>query len=116
MALTAVQKQKMLRYIGWSDTFVKDQLHRLYSATVEGRFNDISPEAEADALALLQRITDIDNQLTSATKRLTVTSIGNIRLDRREISMLRAERRRLINEMKTALYLFSPDYYFEGGE
>ena len=116
MALTSVQKQKMLRYIGWSDSFVRDELHRLYSATVESRFTDLSPEAEEDASALLQRIIDIDTQLTSATKRLTVSSIGNIRLDRREISMLRAERGRLIEEMKTALYLFSPDYYFTGGE
>ena len=114
MALTPVQKQKMLRYIGWSDSFVRDELHRLYSATVESRFTDLSPEAEEDASALLQRILDIDNQLQKSIKRLTVNSVGNIRLNRREISMLRAERRRIIEEMKIALYLFSPDFYISG--
>ena len=111
MALTATQKQKILRYVGWPDIFIQ-QNKRFFSSTINKRLTEISPEAEADAVELLNRCLDIETQLSKATKRLTATSIGNIRLNRMEISALRAERRRLVGEIKTTLFLFPPEYYF----
>lgn len=111
MALNATQKEKILRYIGWPDIFIQEN-KRFYSATIDTRLNQVSPEAEADAIQLLNRCLDIDNQLSKATSRLTVSSVGNIRLNREEITMLRAERRRLVEEMQTVLFLFPPEYYY----
>ena len=111
MALTATQKQKILRYVGWPDLFIQEN-KRFFASTINKRLTDITPEAEADAINLLNRAMDIDTQLSQAVKRLSATSIGNIRLNRREISSLRAERRRIIEEMKTTLFLFPPEHYF----
>lgn len=111
MPLSATQKQKILRYVGWSDLFVQ-QNKRFFAATLQNRLTDITPEAEADAISLLNRCLDIDTQLAKAVKRLTATSIGNIRLNRMEISALRSERRRIIKELKTTLFLFPPEHYF----
>ena len=111
MPLTDVQKQKILRYAGWPDLFIQEN-KRFFASTINKRLTDISPAAEADAIALLNRCIDIDAQLGQAVKRLSATSIGNIRLNRREISSLRAERRRIIEEMKTTLFLFPPEHYF----
>lgn len=111
MALTDAQKQKILRYVGWPDIFVQ-QNKRFYSATINKRLSDLTPAAEADAIELYNRCISIDQQLAQAQKRLTVTSVGNIRLRRDEISALRSERRRIVQEMQTTLFLFPPEYYF----
>ena len=111
MALTAVQKQKILRYIGWPDIFIQEN-RRFYSSTIDKRLQDITPEAEADAIELLNRCLDIDQRLGKSVSRLVATSVGNIRLNREEISALRAERRRIISEMQTVLFLFPPEHYF----
>ena len=80
MALTDTQKQKILRYIGWSDLYIREN-KRYYSSSIVQRLEDLTPEAEADAIALLNRCLDIEAQLAKATSRLTVTSVGNIRLN-----------------------------------
>ena len=110
MALTDTQKQKILRYMGWSQDYIQEN-NRLYSAHITNRLNTITPETEADVVALLDRCIGIDAQLVEATAKLTISSIGNVRLNREEISMLRAERKRIIDEISTSLDIFSPDYY-----
>ena len=110
MALTDTQKQKILRYVGWPDIFIREN-RRFYSSTIDKRFQNLTPEAEADAIELLNRCLEIDAQLAKATSRLTVNSVGNIRLNREEISMLRSERRRIVNEIQTSLFLFPPEHY-----
>lgn len=111
MALSAVQKQKILRYVGWPDIFIQEN-KRFYSSTIDSRLNTISPEAEADAISLLDRCLDIEERLSKAVSRLTVNSVGNIRLNRNEITALRAERKRIVKEMQTVLFIFPPEYYF----
>ena len=105
MALTETQKQKILRYVGWPDIFIREN-RRFYSSTIDKRFQNLTPEAEADAIELLNRCLEIDAQLAKATSRLTVNSVGNIRLNREEISMLRSERQKIVNEMQTPCFCF----------
>lgn len=111
MALTATQKQKILRYLGWPDIFIQEN-KRFYSSTIDERLNALTPESEADTISLLNRCLDIDTRLATATSRLTATSVGNIKLNRQEISMLRAERRRIIDEIQTVTFIFPPEYYY----
>ena len=111
MALTEKQKEKMLRYIGWNSIFI-DQNKRFYSATIDSRLNSLSTSAEEDAIELLTRAEAIDTQLSKAVNRLSVNSIGNLRLNRNEITELRAEQRRLINEMITVTFIYPPEHYY----
>ena len=110
MALTEQQKYQFLSYIGWPvDVLTPD--HRNYAPVIAQRFNDFPESAEPEFTRRLEQCTAIDTQLTQATSRLTAGSIGNIRLNRDEISMLRAERRRLLNELKNIINIHDPDFY-----
>ena len=114
MALTSTQKQKILRYIGWPDIFIKED-SRYFSGTINKRLDELTPEAEADTVSLLNRCIDIDAKLAEATSRLAVTSVSGVGgINRMELSDLRAERNRVIEEMMTTTFLFPPeDYNYE---
>ena len=78
----------------------------LYSDTIASDINNLSDASEAQAIPLLDRIIAIEQQLSKANSRLTVNAVGNIRLNRDEIPMLRREKIKLGKELKRIVFPF----------
>ena len=101
MALTAVQRADVRAALGWSARF-----HQ-FDSRLEQAMNALAtePEAEAQVIALLAEVTDIETKLKAAHSRLKATKVGSINLDglRTEQAGLRAEGRRHTGKLAAIL-------------
>ena len=112
MAFTQQEKEKICRFSGWplqalipNTTFFNNYFTQ-WITNVE-----YSQTGEDTIRTFLTRIDAIDQALQDAIKRLAVSSIGHneLSMNQREMTDLRAERRRVIREMKDTLNI--PGYY-----
>ena len=106
MPFTQAEKAKICRFSGWPwqsllpDTIFYNSYLNQWALLIE--FND---DMFAQARTFIERIDDIDTRLADATKRLSLTGVGQneVLYNPDEVDMLRSERRRVIREMKKAL-------------
>lgn len=99
MALTIAQKADIRLYLGWSARF-----HQI-DTRLEGAMVAVSedPAHEAQVIALLGEMANIDVKLKAAYPRLQASKVGSIELNVGEIGMLRSEGRRFVARMSSVL-------------
>jgi len=98
MALTPIEKNDIIRMLGWpASTIVEGS--SAFNRIISQRLNGLSEEAEYDARKILERIEGLDERLDKALDRLSAKRVGDIELNPDELPMLRKERNRLIREL-----------------
>lgn len=110
MALTATQRADVRLTLGWPAQFhqTNSRLEQAMNAL------DTEPEHEAQVIALLASVVDIDTKLVDAHKRLKAVKVGSINLDtlRSEIAGLRMEGRRFVARLASILGVPTQNDYF----
>ena len=106
MSLTDKQKHRVVYYLGWAGlTLVADSTH--YNSVVNDRLGTVAKPLNTQIENLVKDLLDclqkIDEQLKSAQCRLAASSVDNITMNEREISMLKGERRRYTRELSDHL-------------
>ena len=104
MALSAVQKQKILLHLGWpSKSLISDSTH--YSSQCVSRLTNLTADIESETQSMLTKIDSLDTKLEAASCRLSASKVDDIELNPREIEMLRAEKRRIVKMLSEYLDL-----------
>lgn len=102
MALTSAQKADVVFYLGWSGkTIIAGSTD--YNSQVNSALDNLSAQIEAQVIATLAQIVDINTKLTAATCRLAAKRVDEIELNPNELIMLRSERRRLLRLLSRLL-------------
>lgn len=102
MALTLQQQQDIVYYLGWpGKTIIQGSTH--YNSVIASRLINLNDVIEAQAIALVTRIVNIDTILVKYTSRALVLEIQDIKLNPAEAARLRTERRKIIGELSDLL-------------
>lgn len=101
MALTATEKTKIIKYLGWPlKTLDSGSTH--YNSIVNSRLINLTVEAEALIKGLLTRIEKIDSAMESALCRMSTQQVGDIKLNNMEMDQLKKEYIKRIRELSDA--------------
>ena len=111
MAFTTEEKEKICRHIGWPfQALIPNTI--FYNSYLSQWILDLeyTTSMQDSVRTFLTRIDNIDQKLQLAINRLSADSVGHseIRMNKNEITDLRAEKRRVIRELKTSLN--APEY------
>lgn len=98
MALTDTYKHKIVRFLGYSAKSIIVGSTEFKSA-LNSALNDLDAVSEASAVALVDRIEDLDERLVGAIDRLSAKKVDDITLRDDELQQLRGERHRLTKEL-----------------
>ena len=107
MAFTSEEKHKIIRLLGWpGNTLNADSI--MYNNIVTMRLLVTTPETEAEAMKLVDRVTSLDTKLEAAIDSTGVKRIDDIEFfgsaeGGTKIQELRKERKRLIREISDLL-------------
>lgn len=100
MSLTDAQRATVRLYMGWPSRWhqTSNELEQSMSAL------DSSPDDEANVVALLPKIANIDTLLTKSLGGAKVEQAGSVKLkDDNGASILRKEGRRLVRQLSSVL-------------
>ena len=98
MALTDTQKTDVIFHMGWpGKTLLEGSTD--YSKIISDRLDGLTDEMEALIGKLLGKIKKIDDKLMEALDRFSTKRVDDIELNPRERELLRAERRRYLNQL-----------------
>lgn len=99
MALQDKEKEAIIYYLGWpAKTLVVDSTH--YSKITADRMTNLAEVTEKKTKVILAKLDAIDTQLDDARCRLTANRVSDVYMDaRREIEVLRSERKRCTREL-----------------
>jgi hypothetical protein len=104
MALTNLEKIKVLRHLGWPAK-TTDPTSLSYSKIASDKLINLSDEILSEVRYFLERIEKLDSRLDGALDRAGVKSIDDIELNGDEMTILRSEKRKLVKELATLLDL-----------
>lgn len=102
MALLDNEKYDILFYLGYpGKVLVPDSTH--FSNILADRLENLNINIEGIVRNILAELSSIDTQLNEARCRLSAMSVGDIKMNNRELSQLKSERnfwiRRLSDEL-----------------
>jgi hypothetical protein len=99
VALTDAQKADTRAALGWSARFHQfdSRLEQAMSAL------DTEPDHEAQVIALIASVADIETKLLASHSRLKASTVGSIKLNPNEIPMLRKEGKRFVGQIASIL-------------
>lgn len=99
MAITAANRVKVRRYLGWSARFSQTDgaLERAITAL------ETEPESETELLALVVECERIDTAITDAESRLKASKVGSIELNDGEVATLRSRGRQVAGRLAALL-------------
>ncbi len=102
MALTDSEKIKIVTDLCYPALVtVPDSIH--YTNWIDDRLSTLTDAIESCVRELLARLKDMDSKLEKAVCRAGIDRVDNITFRKDEISILRRERRRLLNELAAML-------------
>ena len=108
MALTNVEKIKLVTLLGWPAK-VLDINSTSYNSTIFSRINSIDSDIEPLVDEYVEKIEELDSRLSGAISRSGVKRIDDIEFfgsdgnGSSEFSVLRTERKRLLKELASIL-------------
>lgn len=101
MALTATEKTKIIKYLGWPlKTLDSTSTH--FNSIVNARLLNLTAEAEALIKGILKRIESLDDKMEAALCRLSTQQVGDIKLNNMELDQLKKEYIKRIRELSDA--------------
>ena len=98
MALSPKEQSKIVQILGYGGKVIQVG-SVLYDKIMNDRLNRLPPDAEDLVRGFITQILAIEVQMSAAPARLAASKVGDIETNHRELSMLRAERRRIGREM-----------------
>lgn len=104
MALTNLEKIKVLRYLGWPAKTI-DSTSLSYSKIASDRLTGLDSDIESEVRYFMDRIAKLDDKLESGLARAGVKSIDDIEFNGEELTILRGEKKKLIRELAILLDL-----------
>jgi hypothetical protein len=105
MALSELEKVKVLRLLGWSAKTL-DSTSTSYSKIISDRLENLSAATLAEVAYFLDRLDKLETRLDSAISRAGIKSIDDIELFGDEFTVLRKEKTKLIRELSVLLDIF----------
>ena len=106
MALSDKQKHRVVFYLGWSGLTLVDGSTQ-FNSVVNDRLGvpakPLNADIEKIVREILDKLEEIDAQLKQARCRLSAKQVDGIKLNEREIEMLKKERWRCIRELSDHL-------------
>lgn len=112
MPLTSAQIVSIRHYLGYDTRMLNTDPAQYYVQSAIEYLNDPSKTADLALVTnpitgtppgLLARLYDIETKLLSAHNRIKALQVGSIKLQPREIAMLRSEGRRAVNGLSTLI-------------
>ena len=102
MALTATEKTKILKYLGWALKTI-DATSTHFNSIVNSRLINLTNEALVLIRGLLKQIESIDEAMQAALCRMSTQQVGDIKINQNEMDMLKKEYMKRIRELSDML-------------
>lgn len=102
--LTPKEQSKVVQILGYGGKAIQVG-SVIYNKIMNDRLNRLPPETEDIVRDFLDQIATIECQMKAAPARLAATKVADIETNHHELTMLRAERRRIGREMAQLLDL-----------
>lgn len=98
MALTPKEQSKIVQILGYGGKTIQVG-SVIYNKILNDRLNQLPPDAEDLVRSYLLKITNIESKMDAATCRLSASKVDDITLNKDELPLLRAERRKIGREV-----------------
>jgi len=100
--LTPKEQNKVIQILGYGGKAIQVG-SVIYNKIMNDRLMNLLPETEDLVRDFLDQISTIECQMKAAPARLAATKVADIETNHHELTMLRAERRRIGREMAATL-------------
>jgi hypothetical protein len=100
--LTPKEQSKVVQILGYGGKTIQVG-SVIYNKIMNDRLNQLPPDTEELVRDFISQIEAIECQMKAAPARLAATKVADIETNHHELTMLRAERRRIGREMACTL-------------
>lgn len=102
MALTDQEKHDVLFYLGWPGKSLQ-QSSQIFNSVVSDRLQNLPTPVELRTRKVIKLLKNNDDRLSCAEDRLAASAVDDIKMNEREIELLRKERRSKVRELSDLL-------------